>query len=308
MRIVIYGAGGSGGLLGARLMSAGMKVVFIARGSHLEAMKRSGLRIESCHSRYVVEPVEATDEPADVGKADVIFVCVKAWEVEQTLEPLRLMLRADTIVIPLQTWIKAADMLASRLGSGHVLGGICHGRSHLIAPGVILANGVTMKITLGELNGGRTSAVRALQHFAGSAPNLQFESASNIKRHMWIKFAWVSSLGATGSLTKSSLGEWRRNPQKRALCKMLLYEAYAVAKASGVPLGWCNPFRFARSIATGEPGYKSTMQLDHEAGRRSELPYQLGTIVELGSALGVPVARSAEVYERLMLLENPPMN
>jgi 2-dehydropantoate 2-reductase len=308
MRIVIFGAGGIGGVLGARLLSAGLDVVFIARGSHLEAMKQRGLRLESRSREIVFSSVVATDAPAEVGVADVIFVCVKAWEVEKSICLLRLMLGPDTIVIPLQNWVEAADILASRLGGGHVLGGICHSRSQLVAPGVIQSSGDTMEITLGELAGGCAVAAGALQKFAGAPPGLRFKTKTNIKRHMWIKFMWVSSFGAIGSLTKASLGEWRKNPQMRSLCKILLREAGAVAKASGVPLGWWMPFRFARSITKGDPGYKSSMQLDHEAGRRSELPYQLGTIVSLGRALGVSVARSSEVYERLMALEETSPN
>lgn len=302
MRIVVYGAGGIGGVLGGRLAHAGMDVTFIARGTHLEALRRRGLRIEAPTGGFVTH-VAATDEPAEVGVADVILVCVKAWDVNAAIEPIRTMLGPETSVIPLQNWIEAPAVLAAALGRERVMGGTFHGRSRLVEPGVVRSDGEAVRVTFGELGGGRTGGSRGLERLQADRAGVRFERCRDIRKRMWTKFASVSSLGALGALSGVSLGQWRRDPDRRDLYTRLVREACAVARADGVPLGWWASFRISRWIATGPPEHRSSMQMDREAGRRSELPYQLGTIVRLGRSLGVPVPTSTEIHDRLLATE-----
>ena len=81
MRIVVFGTGAVGGYFGGRLAQAGEDVVFIARGEHMRAMLMQGLQVDSIKGDFVVKPVHVTDDPAEVGKVDVVLVGVKAWQV-----------------------------------------------------------------------------------------------------------------------------------------------------------------------------------------------------------------------------------
>ena len=89
MRIAIFGTGGVGGYFGGRLAQAGEDVVFIARGDHLQAMSKHGLRVDSINGDFVLESVQATDDPAQIGQVDVVLVGVKAWQVPETAEAIR---------------------------------------------------------------------------------------------------------------------------------------------------------------------------------------------------------------------------
>ena len=104
MRIAIVGAGGVGGGFGAALAKAGADVTFIARGAHLAAMTRDGLKIQSPRGDTHLVPTQATDNPADIGTVDIVLFCVKLWDVEsagERIKPLdtvwaaRLRLRID---------------------------------------------------------------------------------------------------------------------------------------------------------------------------------------------------------------------
>src|SRR6266487_991291 len=99
MRVVIFGTGGAGGYFGAQLARAGEDVVFIARGEHLAAIRTHGLRVETPTGEVVVEPARATENPAEVGRADVILVGVKAWQVGDAAEAMRPMVDPATIVV-----------------------------------------------------------------------------------------------------------------------------------------------------------------------------------------------------------------
>jgi len=107
MRIAIYGTGGVGGYFGGRLAQAGEEVIFIARGEHLQAMQNHGLRVDSVAGDFVIQPVQATDDPAQVGPVDAILVGVKAEQVSQAAEAMRPMVGPETFVVPLQNGVDA---------------------------------------------------------------------------------------------------------------------------------------------------------------------------------------------------------
>jgi 2-dehydropantoate 2-reductase len=137
VRIAIFGAGAVGSYFGGRLAQAGEDVVFIARGEHLQAMRDSGLRVDSIKGDFVLESVEATDDPAQVGVVDVVLVCVKAWQMTEAIEAMRPMIGPQTLIISLQNGVEAPSQLAAGLGKEHVLGGLCVIIAYIVGPGHI---------------------------------------------------------------------------------------------------------------------------------------------------------------------------
>ena len=99
MKVLVMGAGGVGGYFGARLQQAGNEVVFVARGRHLEAIRKAGLRVESALGNAALE-VKATSDPAEAGLVDVVLFCVKLWDTEGAAEQIRPAIGPQTIVIP----------------------------------------------------------------------------------------------------------------------------------------------------------------------------------------------------------------
>src|SRR5579863_5219355 len=121
----VFGAGGVGGYFGAILARAGYSVVFIARGAHLEAIRRSGLHIRSPKGDFNVAPAQVTDNPAAVGPVDAVILGVKAWQVAEAARSMRPLLAPATKVLPLQNGVEAADRLEQVLGGHHTLVGLC---------------------------------------------------------------------------------------------------------------------------------------------------------------------------------------
>src|SRR5829696_2097411 len=101
MRIAIMGSGGLGGYFGARLVQGGADVHFVARGKHLEAMRSSGLRIEGPEPIHA-KKVNATDDPREIGVADVVMLCVKLWDTEQAIRQIRPMVGPNTAIVSFQ--------------------------------------------------------------------------------------------------------------------------------------------------------------------------------------------------------------
>src|SRR5262249_305096 len=153
MRIAVVGAGGVGGGFGAALAKAGADVTFIARGAHLAAMKSAGLKIEGGRGETHLEPTQATDNPADIGKVDFGLFSVKLWDGESAGAHIKPLVGPNTAVIPLQNGIDAADRLIPILGREAVMGGVAQFSASIIKPGVIHQVGTSMRMIFGELDG-----------------------------------------------------------------------------------------------------------------------------------------------------------
>src|SRR5215472_10896557 len=102
MRIAVIGAGGVGGYFGGRLAQSGIDTTFIARGATLEALRARGLRIDSIKGDFVLDRVNATDDPSTIGKVEAVVVGVRAWQIREGATTLRPLVGDDTIVVPLE--------------------------------------------------------------------------------------------------------------------------------------------------------------------------------------------------------------
>ena len=162
-RFAIMGSGGVGGYFGGRLAEAGMDVRFIARGAHLAAMRNAGLRINSPLGDAHMEPVWATDDPAEIGPVDYVLFATKLWDTEVAGEACRPLMGPDTAVVSLQNGVDAEDSLAAILGAGHVMGGVSQIAAVIERPGVIKHNGDFATIILGERDGVTTPRAKALR-------------------------------------------------------------------------------------------------------------------------------------------------
>src|ERR1700737_1912278 len=156
MRIAVVGAGGVGGGFGAALAKAGADVTFIARGAHLAAMKQEGLKVQGGRGETHLVPTRATDDPATIGKVDIVLFCVKLWDVESAGQQIKPLIGPETAVIPLQNGIDAAERLLPILGASSVMCGVAQISASIIKPGVILQVGNFMRMIFGELDGRRS--------------------------------------------------------------------------------------------------------------------------------------------------------
>lgn len=218
MRIAIFGTGGAGAYFGAHLARAGEDVVFIARGSHLEAIKADGLRVETPAGEIVVRPAQATDDPAQAGVVDAVVLGVKTWQVTEAAEAMRPMMGPETFVTPLQNGVEAASQLAAVLGPEHVLNGLCGTISQVVAPGRIRSIGDFHFVKFAERDkrpSARTERFRQVFERAG----VKAEVPADIDVALWEKFLFVVSFGGVGSVTRAPIGVIRTLPRRPA-CSM----------------------------------------------------------------------------------------
>ena len=301
MRILIYGAGGAGGFFGAQLARAGEEVIFLARGAHLQAIKRDGLRIDMPEGEIVIQPAQATDNPADAGKVDVVILGVKAWQVREAAEAMRPVIGRDTMIVPLQNGVDAPAELAAVLGAEHVAGGTCATISWLTAPGRIRSVMSSNFIRFGELdNRPSERVVRLKDAFKRSGTNV--EVPADIQRALWSKFLVVTAFGGVGAVTRAPIGVTRSLPETRRMLEQCMEEVLAVAQARGVAM-FDNAVAESMSVLDSIGGNATaSLQRDIADGRPTELDYWNGAVVRLGREADVPTPTHSFIVRSLLPL------
>ena len=296
----MFGAGGVGGYLGARLAEAGEDVALVARGEHLRAIRRDGLRLRSIAGDVVIDPIEATDDPAELGATDAVVVATKTWQLEDAAASMPSLVGADTTVLPVLNGVEAADVLAERLGRERIVGGLCGMISYVAGPGEIHHVGAEPWVTLGELDGSVTKRVEAIAEALGRCRGLRAEIAEDIRVALWEKFMFITATGGVGAVTRAPMGVFRAVPETRAMLEDAMREVVSVARARGVALDPETVRRRMAFIDGLEPHGTASMQRDIMDGKRSELEAWNGAVVRLGREAGVDTPVHRAIYASLL--------
>jgi 2-dehydropantoate 2-reductase len=304
LRFGVVGAGAIGGLLGAQLAESGLDVTLVARGAHLEAMRSRGLEvIRQDGSRFVTRPA-CTDDTAAALDADFTFVTVKAHSLPG-LAPSLSDGRATLVFTQngLPWWYLAAQGLrlesvdpegavSSAIDLSRVIGCIAYPAAEVVEPGVI-RHLEGNRFTLAEPDGSRSSRVLDLSR-ALTAAGLKAPVQPRIEHEIWVKLLGNATLNPVSALTRATLGELLGDPETRGLLRDLMTEVTAVAEAKGVKLEVGVERRLEGAARVGE--HRTSMLQDVESGRPLEVDALVGSVVELGSRLGVSTPSLGVVY------------
>ena len=298
MRIAIFGTGGVGGYFGGRLAQAGDDVTFIARGEHLNAIKRRGLKVESGTGDFVIFPAKATAEVREVGEVDLVVVGVKAWQVPEAARAMKPLVGANTTVLPMQNGVEAAAQLVNELGSASVIGGLCRIVSYVVEAGVIRHAGFKPSIIIGELDNRPTERVARIEQVFKRA-GVEITVAADIQVALWTKFLFIASFSGVGALADAPAGVVRSNAKWRAQMVSAMEEIYGLAHARGVRLPADSIETVMASVDALPEDATSSMHRDIAAGKSSELESQNGAVVRMARESGVDVPTHTYIYEKL---------
>jgi len=301
MKIAILGTGGVGGYFGAKMAQAGFNVSFLARGAHLDAMRRNGLQIKSIAGDFTVKPVHATDRIEDIGMADWIILGVKAWQVKEIARKLKPILSPETAILPLQNGVLAMEELAGEIDSRHILGGICRIFSKVEAPGIISHMAVEPTILFGEKDNRKSERVHKLKDILDKS-GIHSRIADNIQVEIWKKFISICASGLL-AVTRSTYGEIRELKETRELMINLFQEIYALSQKMGIAV---EPEFVDKTVAFLDTfPYDATSSLTRDVweGKPSEIEYQNGTVVRLGEKYGVKTPVNRFVYDCILPME-----
>lgn len=183
MKIVVKGSGAMGGYIGGRLAHAGRDVTFIDRGEHLHAFRQNGLHVHSPAGNFVIKPIKATDNPVEIGPADLIFFCVKSYDVSSAAELLRPVMGPQTVIIPVQNGIGHVEKIGNTLGAEHVLGGVSLIIGHVTEPGIVQHYPAPDLLEFGEIKGGHSARCDGIEEVL-AVSGFKATACSNIVERM----------------------------------------------------------------------------------------------------------------------------
>lgn len=307
MRIAIFGAGGVGGTFGTRLALAGEDVRFIARGAHLAAIQRNGLTIRRDEGDLHLHPVHAADDVAAIGPVDLVLVAVKLYDTEAVAAMLPPLMGPETAVVSFQNGVTAADTMRRAVGVERVFGGVTYIMAVISEPGVITQTGALARLIFGEFTdhgaGRRTPRIEAFQNACQRAA-IDAVISDDITVDIWRKFTFLTALSGVTSLLRLPLGPIRADADTRALMQAAVEEAVAVAQANGVALPDDMTAQHMARIDGAPADTGSSMLYDLSHGKRLELGWLSGALLDLGREAGVPTPIHAFITTALKLHAN----
>ncbi|MDA0339865.1 MAG: 2-dehydropantoate 2-reductase [Proteobacteria bacterium] len=287
MRIAIMGSGGVGGFFGAKLALAGNDVTFIARGAHLEAMLKDGLKITSDMGDMHMNPVQATDDPSTIGEVDAVLFCTKLYDTKEASELLKPVMGANTFVVTVQNGISGPDLIGEVLGKDRVLGGSTYIISHLTGPGTIHHMGNFQRIVFGEADGSMSDRGKAFEKACADA-GIEVEFSDKVEVTMWEKLIPLTVMSGMTAVTRQPIGPILEDPDLAAMADAAISEVVAVGRAKGVDLKPDAASLVQSGVRSAPYDTKSSMLVDLERGKPMELPWLSGTVARLGEELDVP--------------------
>lgn len=298
MRVTVFGPGGVGGYLAARLAASDVaEVSVVARGSHLDAIRDEGLRLQSPHGDLHVHP-QATDDPARIGPVDVVMVTVKATDTTAAAQRLPALVGPATVVLTFQNGIDSPRVVAEAVGADAVLPGVAYIFSTVASPGVVSHTAGPARFVFGEASGGRSGRTAAVADLLDAA-GIDNEPVDDIDVALWSKFTLICATAGVTTPSRLAIDVLRQDPVTWELFGDLARETAAVGRAAGVALPDDTVDRALAFIADIGPDAYSSLLHDLLHGKPMELETLHGTVVRLGDELGVEVPVTRTIYALL---------
>jgi 2-dehydropantoate 2-reductase len=309
MKITVFGVGAVGGHVAARLgagaTAAGIEVAAVARGPQLAAIRKRGLTLWIGDERYDAR-IRATDRPQELGVQDVVFVALKSSTLPHAAPAIATLLGPDTSVVfamngipwwylyrcpdhglprPDLSRLDPRDVLARTIGLERVIGCMIASANAVIEPGVVRNSpGTRNRFTLGEPDGTRSRRVQEISD-AFARAGLSAPVSTAIRNEIWEKLLRNLSTSPICAMTGEPISTIAKHPELFELCKALMEEGLATARAHGIDPGV--------TVATAYPKaptmpHKSSMLQDFEAGRPPEIDGILTSVQAFARVAGVP--------------------
>jgi 2-dehydropantoate 2-reductase len=314
VKFAVVGAGAIGAFVGASLARGGADVVLVARGAHLEAMRRNGVRVLSPRGDFEAHP-EATDDLDAAADADVVFLGLKAY----SLPELAPRIRGDGAVVAAQNgipwWyfqseggplegtvldsVDPGGVITRSIAPERVVGCVVYCSTEIVEPGVIRHLEGT-RFSLGEPDGTVSERCQAISA-ALRAGGLKAPVEPRLRNEIWLKLLGNATFNPVSVLTRATLGELGTLPAMREMLMHAFEEIAAVGTALGIEFKVSLERRLEAGFEVGE--HKTSMLQDLEAGKPLEVDCLTGAVVELAGRLGIGVPHVETLHACVKLVD-----
>lgn len=305
MKILVLGAGATGGYFGGRLLEAGADVTFLVREPRRKQMRESGLKIESptfgdFHAQYIKTVTAA--ELTDAEPYDMVFLTCKAYDLMDAIDTISHAVANGAAVLPLLNGLSHMDILNDRFGKENILGGLVKIAVTLDRVGIVKHLNDWRYITFGEQDGSDSSRTAALKALFDETSVIA-SAVPDIMIRMWNKFVHLGTVASMTCLMRASIGEIARTPNGSDMLKKMFEEMAAVSAYNGVPISDDFRNQYYTLFDDKDSPYTASMLRDIEQGRKIESEHIVGYALESARAAKLDVPLLEVAYTNLIAYE-----
>ncbi len=305
MRILVIGAGATGGYFGGRLLQAGRDVTFLVRPKRAELLAKNGLVIKSPAGDVTLKNPPTIVADKITAPFDVIILSCKAYDLEDAMASFAAAVGPDTAIIPFLNGMKHLDMLDAKFGIDRVMGGQCQVASMLDAEGVIHHLAPMQSMSFGERGTPKGDRAKRIE---AALQGAMFEARASdvIMQEMYEKWVFLATLAGATSLMRAAAGHITGAPGGADFIRALRAEIASVAEAAGhAPRAEFLTRTEGLLFAPGSP-LTASMLRDIRGNARIEADQIIGDLIHRAEtnkkgALNVPLLRI--VYTHLKVYE-----
>jgi 2-dehydropantoate 2-reductase len=303
MKIAVIGLGGVGGFYGGMLARryAGSKeheIVFVARGEHLAAIKKNGLKLTTPGEEFTAVPNVATDNTEGLGVFGLVLFCVKSYGLEKAAEQIRNNIGPKTIIVPLLNGVDISERIKAVLPAADVLGGLVYIGSSIVGPGEVKQGGGSGQLIFGPKDASGVENYRPVEKLLRDA-GIKADLVGDIDLALWTKYIFISSMAGLTSYFGKTFGEILESKEDKQFLEGVLKEIEAVARAKKVGFPADIVKQTMDKVAAFPHGTKTSLQRDFEKGSQTELEVITGYVLQTGRQLGVPTPLTEKIFSEL---------
>ena len=305
MKIGIVGMGGVGGYFGGKLAkafenSSRHEIIFIAHGEHLKAIQEKGLRLFTREGDYIARPIIATNNPLEAGVFDLVIFCTKSYSLENSVKQFSSCIKNNTVVIPLLNGVNSAERIRAILPQADVISGSVYIISHIEEPGFIRQEGGACKLTFGTDDQQSAQKYSYILDILLQA-KINAVLTDKISEALWTKYLLMCPLASLMTATGNTYGAFWADSSLRKKARGMMMEVVAVAKARHIFLPENVVDKSMEMVAGFGHDSKTSMQLDREKGKQTEIDALTAYLCKAGRDSGIPTPLHDEIYLQLKM-------
>lgn len=302
MRLLVVGAGSTGGYVGGRLTQAGNDVTFLVRPARARQLRESGLHIVSPHGDATVMPQVITANQISQ-TYDAVLLTVKQLQLDAALNDVAPAIGTDTMILPVLNGMRHMELLTQRFAARNVVGCVLKVATVLEDDGRIVQLAPIQDLAYGELDGKATARIKALDAFMKRA-NIGARWSTTIEREMWEKWILLASLGAITCLMRGTVGEIEAAVGGTDFALRIINEIVAIVQARGVPPSDSFLSAAREQLTARGSDFASSMFRDVQRGRPTEVEAIIGDLVRRGAEAQIETPLLSAAYTHLSLYQN----
>ncbi|MDY6862856.1 MAG: 2-dehydropantoate 2-reductase [Thermodesulfobacteriota bacterium] len=286
MKLAIVGAGAMGSLFAFFFARTGKKVWLLDNNQErVEKVRNKGLKIEGISGEHTIN-VSITNNAFEIGKADLVLICVKAYDTLKAAKDAMPLVSEQTTILTVQNGLGNIEILDQVLGKEKILGGITSHGATVLGPGSVRHAG-SGDTTIGELNGKITPRLNKIVSFLhNSGINASF--TDDVEGLIWSKLIINVGINALTAITRLKNGQLIYVPEIRKILKLAVEEGLIIVKRKNIKLIYQNPFSKVEGVCTATASNVSSMLQDILNQKKTEVDFINGAIVREGELLGIP--------------------